>query len=87
MNIIAPTKSSTCVRLWSRRSEKATREGDGHELVDLETLDGLMMNVKKHESTMSVSEWISRQGNISDLLVETRNNASSAWPRSSSGTG
>lgn len=83
MNLIAPTKSSTCVRLWSRRNEKATREGDGHELVDLETLDGLMMNVKKHESTMRVSEWISRQGSLSDLLVETRNNASSPWPRSS----
>ena len=83
MNVIAPTKSSECVRLWSLRNDKATRDGDGYELVDPDTLDGFQTNVKKDESIMTVMEWVNRQGKLSDLIVEVRDNVSTPWARSS----
>ena len=83
MKTTAPEKSSSCVRLWSQRNEKTTREGDRYELVGLENLDGHMLNNNKEESSMTVSEWVVRQGDTAVLLVETRTNATTQWARAS----
>jgi ubiquitin carboxyl-terminal hydrolase 8 len=70
----APETSSTCKRLWSLRGYRnqnpnrgtaPTKLGDGYEVVDMDSLDGKLISVKKGESTASktipdllVGEWI-----------------------------
>eukprot|EP00546_Thalassionema_frauenfeldii_P005026 CAMPEP_0178910418 /NCGR_PEP_ID=MMETSP0786-20121207/9088_1 /TAXON_ID=186022 /ORGANISM="Thalassionema frauenfeldii, Strain CCMP 1798" /LENGTH=943 /DNA_ID=CAMNT_0020582671 /DNA_START=199 /DNA_END=3026 /DNA_ORIENTATION=- len=88
---VAPEKSSSCVRLWCKHFS-GTRTGDGYELIELgqqtiingkvASIGGSVSNGKEAtEKLTSVADWMKQRE--SDLLIETRANSSSNWPRAS----
>jgi ubiquitin carboxyl-terminal hydrolase 8 len=84
MNVIVPDKASSCVRIWSLRDDKATQEGDGYELVDLNHLDGRLLSARDPEiSKLIIGDWVFQHGGSTDLIVETRRKESLPWKRSS----
>ena len=93
---VAPNKSSSCVRIWSKMDcsrpdgSGATAKGDGYELVHVDRLDGALVDDEEEvePSSMTVGEWVSRHCSSTsgkaeslDLLVETRARPNSKWAR------
>jgi len=83
----APETSSSCKRLWSFRGSSkgspATKIGDGYEVVDMESLDGKLVSVKKKGDktndpppaktipSLLVGEWIRTHGKHRQQLHNT----------------
>lgn len=94
---VAPDKSSSCVRIWSKMDSLrpdgtgATSKGDGYELVHVECLDDKSLTVENGEaepSKMTMEEWVSRhlthhadKIESLEILVETRATPSAKWAR------
>ena len=93
---VAPEKSSSCVRIWSKMDslrpggKGATAKGDGYELVHLDRLDGKLAPLDDDEgepSKMTMEDWVSRHLSNADkiesldILVETRASPSAKWAR------
>lgn len=91
---VAPKKSSSCVRIWSKMESSrpdgtgATAKGDGYELVHIDKrLDGKIVATDDEVSEMTVGEWVSRHVTNADkiesvdILVETRASPTAKWAR------
>jgi hypothetical protein len=88
MKLAAPSTSSSCRRVWSKRGTAGTSSGDGFELVNLDHLDGKLLSkeMKFDRPTLLIGEWIRAHGEKNmqkdfEVLVETKA-AKGEWPRS-----
>ena len=87
MKIAAPSTSTSCKRIWSKRNKCGTNSGDGFEVVHLDTLNGQLIKpgAKVPISRMLVYEWVRQHGYAEmtqefEVLVETKS-AKGSWPR------
>ena len=89
MKVAAPTTSSSCKRVWSKRGTEGTNSGDGYELVNIDHLDGKLLSkdMKFERPKLLIGEWIRAHGEKNmmkdfEVLVETKS-AKGGWPRAS----
>ena len=86
LQTVEPEKASSSVRLWSQhKNDRATKAGDGFELVDFDCLEQLNRSTGQ-VIYLSVQEWVERHssertGRGIHVLVESRKTVNSQWPR------